>query len=88
MEGDNDQLVEVTWKDAHGHHNWIPKKAIKYEIPIRIRTYGILAYKDDEKIIIAGSTDNSSPPDGVYGNVTIIPASWVSNIRILIFKKE
>ncbi len=80
------QLVEVEWKDAWGDRRWRSKDVIKYLIPPRIRSVGLLVHKDEEKVIIAATSDNSQPPSGAYSSITLIPIGCIVDIRELRYK--
>lgn len=69
--------VEVHWIDACTYTN-------TYEVPEAIEVcqlarrtiYGLLIHRDETRVLVAGTTDK----DGEVGDVTAIPAGWVTEI--------
>jgi len=72
-------LVEIEWDDACGHSKWFDLEGWSDKLPIRIRTIGFMLQKTKVMIQLAGSMRKN----GIVGDLFIIPAGCVVNIRKL-----
>lgn len=72
-------LVEIIWHDAAGHHKWFETEGWGDKFPIMVRTVGYMVQKNKEMVQLCMSVRD----DSIIGDLFIIPAGCVKNIKVL-----
>lgn len=75
-------IVDITWMDASSHSGWMPLEVVDKEATLfECHSVGYLLKRSKERVIVAQNLSTKSV--GKVSDVMVIPAGWITAIKVL-----